>query len=157
MFSHYTISVLLLFAALPSMMIGGPQQITTSTTSTSYVTRQILYSGTYNIMSPSRTNYGCYYYDLPFTGTMNQRIMGSFSSDIDVGFYVMRDVDFQSWLQNTCDAVVTYMLLVNQAPISSFSFNFIVNMDGKYHFVLVNGNRLKPSEAHVVFNAFVAG
>ena len=171
MFSRSKISALLLVAIIPFLttVTSSSQQATTSTVA--FTTQRILFQVTVTVPQvPSSPRRECWttglfptQQPLNFTAGHGDRIMGSFSSDYLVSFFVMSEVYAKAWNQSIsgaggaaerpgfCYAVGTQdQILVSANQVTSLAIDFTINNPGGYRFVFMNFDHTHA--VHINFN-----
>jgi len=154
---------MLLLVIIPflSTVASSSQQATTSTT-TAFTTQRTLFSQAVTI-DKAGIKYPCIYYPghLIFTAGHGDRIMGSFTSDSPVSFYVMSESYAQSWgigtgLISSCTPTGTKDdVLVTGRDVTSLSIDVTINNPGTYRFIFINSD--KSNAVHINFNAGIVG
>jgi hypothetical protein len=162
-------SAMLLLAIIPflSTVASSSQQATMSTT-TAFVTQRTLFSRTITIIwgvarggqiSECAMNLNTI---LNFTAGHGDRIMGSFTSDLPVNFYVLSD-SYAHSLKSTAGGKSNFCypsgskddVLVMNLNMTSLSFDFTINQAGTYQFIFVHFNKSKA--VNINFNAGIVG
>src|SRR5208282_1246143 len=107
----------------------------TITTSVITSLSQSIASGSFTI-DPTGQEYGCIYYNFPFTAKKNDQLAGTITSNITITFYVMSESQFQSWFGiGRCQLNNADLF---SGGIKSYNVNYVVPNDGKYECVFLN-------------------
>lgn len=113
--------------------------VSTSTvtwTATNYMQRS------YSFWVLPATSELCYWHHLQHTHLKGQRILGSVSSNVDIRFFVMNQVQFDAHKSREVRTCRAYrpMVLVSAIDVSSYNFDVLIPEDGDYHYVFWNPN-----------------
>jgi len=159
------LSSLLVFAAVSgenflTLATEVNQTGTTTTISTSITTslsqEQQLINQPFMVLSTTGTNLQCEFWNFSFTGNQGQYVIGNFTSDSPVGFYIVQETSYQNWLkQGTCGSATD--AIASQQFTMSYSFNAALPNSGRWVIVLVNSSNTRNAGGSIVAYLSSAG
>jgi hypothetical protein len=119
---------------------------TTATIGTSVTTslsqRQQLFNQSFTVLSTTGTNLQCEFWNFTFTGNQGQYVIGNFTADTPVDFYIVQDTSYQNWLkQGSCGSATE--AIASQQVTMSYSFNAALPNSGRWVIVLVNSSNTR--------------
>jgi len=100
---------------------------------------------------------GCAWDNFTFTAQKNDVVVGNFTSDVRIDFYVVDPSTYHTWLQTWSACAINsdfgFTPLVIKMSKESYAFNYTIPYNGQFVLVLVN--QAIGTTAHIQFDAWL--
>jgi hypothetical protein len=160
--ARYAIAIMIVCFPTLAVIVGSANYVTFasqvnqvktitvgSSVTTSLAQQQQLINSSFKVISTAGTNLHCQFWNLTFIGNQGQSVVGNFTSDIPLDFYVIQDASYQSWLKvgscgNGADAITS------QLSTMAYSFDVALPSSGRWDLVLVNFSNARDADGFMV-------